>query len=292
MCDAGSMGRVGIRGLGMGGRGVTGILSGYLVGDNLACSIRGNIVTVGRVRRGRSTIPRRGAALANAMLSRAKRPVVKTGVLIGNAAGKAAASLSKRFSLSMSHVPTALVVSCVNCNGRRVGTATKGVLGMIVTPSGGIVRRIIIANCNAFGGSTCTNSTSAIGTSGVGSVPTISFGSLLRNGTPKMRFDSSSNRPKTSSSLGVHNVKSFGTDGSPLCMVSKVPVHSNSVGAVDSSTNLSVVSAVGDSSVRGVAVVGSTTTTSLCNSHTTGNMMLVAAGGNGDKGPRVSFGTS
>lgn len=282
-----------MHGLEIAGKGVTTILSRYLGGDKLTCIMGSKTVTVhptGRI--GTIGTMRRTGIVSKAIISRANRPIVKTGILIGNAAGNRVASLGKNFSVGIRRTSTALLISCINCIHRRIGTASNGVLGVMLIPSTGVVRRIIMANCNAFGGSTCTNSTTDIGGRGVTSIPSISFRSLLRKGTANMRFASTSNRPNSSTSLDVHNVNSFGTSGSPLCIVSKIPIASNSVGSVDSSNNLSTVSAIGASSVRGVAVVGSTTTTSLCNSHTTGNIILVAAGGNGANGTSVDLGTS
>lgn len=51
----------------------------------------------------------------------------------------------------------------------------------------------------------------------------------------------------------------------------------------------STVTNLGPTSVRDVAMLGSTTTATVCNTHTTGNIVIVAAGGNGTNGPRVAF---
>lgn len=42
--------------------------------------------------------------------------------------------------------------------------------------------------------------------------------------------------------------------------------------------------------IRSISMLGSTTSTTVCNSQTTGNIVLVAAGGNGRKG--LAFGCS
>lgn len=235
------------------------------------------------------------ASIANGMMtSRSNRPIVNTSVGMTNAGANAIASISKGFDLG---IPTnsGLRVACVNVGPRAIGTDSG--VGVTLASSGGSLSRIVIANCNGFGGSSFANTTTSVSATGLDSIPSLSIRSGLSNGVPKISVSSFSNRPNTVGCVHVHNVNSVGTNGSPLVIVSNAPIGSNGLdnfGSKDAkdncgNSNAGTLSALGDGSVRSVAIVGSTTTTSLCNSHTTGNILIVAAGDNDTNGARISF---
>lgn len=185
----------------------------------------------------------------------------------------------------------ALIVSFINVRARRMAVGPR--MGMVLGSSSRLLRRIMIANCNAFGGTSFAKTTSAMGASALRSMPILSITSGLSNGITNIAFNSDSDGPNSMDDVHMHNVNSVGTKGGPLCIVSKAPIADKSLSrfACDS-TKASVLSSLGAGSVRSVAIVGSTTTTSLCNSHTTGNIIIVAAGDKGRNGAGMDFHSS
>lgn len=241
----------------------------------------------------------RGEAIGKHILStRSGRPLVKTAIGVPNASVNIIASVSNGFSLRIPSGSGALIVRFLNVDALATGVPTGKILGMSLRPSARQLSRIIIANCNGFSGSSFANSTGALQKSLLGGIPIMSMRRGLRNVAPNMSVSKGSNRPNTGRDVHVHNVKSFGTSGRPLFIVSKMPIASKDLDNNSTSTTCvggsgaGVVDALGPSSVRGVAIVGSTTTTSLCNSHTTGNIVLVAAGGNAGKHTGTALGVS
>lgn len=137
----------------------------------------------------------------------------------------------------------------------------------------------MIITFKARGGIGIANTMSAIKTGRVTTHPIDSAIRTLRKIIPNVGVsaDDSNNSLGNGGRFGVHNAKAVNGNSSmsPLILVSKVR---KSVGTV------------GPRSVRGVSILGSTTTSSVCNSHTPKNIVLVAAGGNGSKGPSVGCG--
>lgn len=106
----------------------------------------------------------------------------------------------------------------------------------------------------------------------------------LANGISNIRVVHSDGNPNNSSGVRLHNTGSMANLGRPLVIISNIPVSgfAKTDGGSVSGPALSVngkLSSVGTRSVRSVSILGNTSTTTLCNSHTNGNIVLVAAGG-------------
>lgn len=199
--------------------------------------------------------------------------MVKIDVLIGNASGKAIASLSNGFSLS-TRVKGVLRVDCMNCVSRRVGIRDGGLLHVVVRRSAGGLRRMIMIKCKARGGIGLAKTMSTISTRSLTDGPIVDATRTLTNLTPNLDMLRASNHPKRKTAIGVHKANAFsGTKASPLILVSNL---SNGV------------SSMSPGSVRDVSFLGSTTSTSVCNGHTTGKIVLVRAGGNTRNGAAVA----
>lgn len=215
------------------------------------------------------------------------RPLVKTAISMGKTPNqKIIASVSNHCSLRIRTSSGFLIISCIKVGAIRIGIPGGNILGIVLHPRSLDLSRMIIAKCKGFSGSSFAKSTGALQTSVLGGIPMLSIRRGLRNVAAKIGVASTSNRPKTGRDVHVHNVNSFGTSGRPLFIVSNMPIASNDVKTNANTsttcvggTGAGIVDALGPTSVRGVAIVGSTTTTSLCNSHTTGKIVLVAAGG-------------
>lgn len=224
------------------------------------------------------------AAIANGIISRrSNRPIVNTSMEVMKAGAKATASISNGFALPGTDGSTILRVDCLNVRAGAVGTSTG--VGVVLISSTEGLSRIIIATLNvghSRGALNCT--TDATGTSRLAITGSNSLVDNLRNGVTNIRV-SNNNIANASRGIMVHNVSSI-SDGGPLCVISNIPVggsHLNS-GSISFNDN---TNSVGPRSVRSMAMLGNTSTATLCNSHTTGNIVVVAAGG-----PRNSGGTS
>lgn len=99
----------------------------------------------------------------------------------------------------------------------------------------------------------------------------------------------SSNNPLGSDHVSLQKSISLGRGkGSTLIMISNMPVDDPVAGPnitcnTNSGDRLSIscngkFSSVGPSSVRDVRMLGKTDTATLCNAHTTGNIVVIAAG--------------
>lgn len=211
-------------------------------------------------------------ATANLIGSGANRPVVNIGMLMGKAAGNAVASFSNGFSVPSIPDGTALIISCVKCLAGRIGA--KGSLIVMLRRSGGALSRIIIVNCNAMGEHSLANSITSIAKRGLTTGPITGITRTLRKRLPNMDIASRSNHPNTNVSVHVHNNNSVARSGSPLFVMSNIRIDN--------------VSSVPTSGVRDVSILGSTTSATVCNTHNTGNMVLIAAGKNGSN--QISIG--
>lgn len=238
----------------------------------------GVVVQGGRMRR--SVLGRGGLrSVSKLIVSIVKRPVMKIGIVRGKAAGNAVASVGNGFLLG-TPTGTALVVDFVNCGALTIGLRKRGGIGVALGRSLRRLSRIIIINCKARGGSDLATSITAIPTGRLDGRVKRSITTTLRKETPKMRVLRGKKRTKTSVGVLIQKTNAFNT-ARPLCIVS----NTFSGGKLGS---------LGPSSVRSVRVLGSNSTTTVCNSHTTGKIILVAAGrnrGNGT-GIRVSTGCS
>lgn len=127
-------------------------------------------------------------------------------------------------------------------------------------------------NCNARGGMGLAKSMTSIDASRVGSHMRAGMLSTIRNAIPKIAIVS---HPKRAPDVGFHKHNGLKAS-SPLCMVS------NTV------TSTAFFSGLSPGDVRSVSFLGSTTSSTVCNSHTTCNMILIAAGRKGDSGVGIS----
>lgn len=212
----------------------------------------------------RLTARRGNGRVSNAVASDRNTPMVNTAILRINAAGTTVASLSNRFALGM-HPNMGLGVSCVNFGSVLMAMNSAGRCGVRLGRSARTVRRVMIMNCNARGGMGLANTVTAVSSSGLIGHADTGMAGVLTNRVPNIAIVRGDNRPNTSNNLlHIHNLKAVnGTD--------TVIIVSNIRSAVDD---------ISPGSVRGVSVLGSTTTSTVCNIHTTGNIVLVAAGGN------------
>lgn len=212
--------------------------------------------------------------------STSNRPIVNTAVAIGNGTMNVA-SVSNGFSISTT--PNAgLAFACLKVAPRAIGTS--GRVDVALRSSSGTLGRIIIVNCNITGGSSLANSIATVGPSSGGGNIIIGTRSVLANGITNMGVADGSNAPNNNTGVHIHNNSSLGTSGSPLVIVSNLTVSGSNMG------NLSgLLSMMGPRSVRSFDILGSTSTATVCNSHNSGNIVVVAAGGNhGNRGPAIS----
>lgn len=256
------------------------VLAATLEGGGLACGFSGGCVSLCMSGRGtpRAVIARRrqGVGVGNMMVSRINRPVVKTGVSLGKRPkAKSVASVRKGFALRIPR-GTMLMVSCVKCLARRVPIRKGTSFGVRVGRSAGALSRIMIMNCNSRGGRAMATSTSALGMSSLGGIPATGLTSSLNKHIDNMLVRRANNRTKCSSPAVVVHKSDSPASSSPLVMISNVVKHD--------------VSRLSPDRVRDVAMLGSTSTMTPCNTQKTGNMVLVAAGHNGDNGTRMSCG--
>lgn len=244
----------------------------------------------------------RGSPVANVIVStRSGRPVVKTSMLMGKDAAKTMASLSNGFAVASTPTNTGVLrISFMNVVARRIPVAPKAV-EIALGGSTGLLSRIIMATLNVTGGrGSLACSARMMGNSRLTHIGSPGVVGTLTNGATNIRVGGDSSNLKNSSGIVVHNGHSMDKDGRPLCIVSNMPFNSsagrgasaavNKSGSDNGCSHNSNVSGLGPSSVRDVGVLGNPTTTTLCNDSTTGNIIVVAAGGNGRKHTDVDFG--
>lgn len=93
----------------------------------------------------------------------------------------------------------------------------------------------------------------------------------------KLHIIGAAKRPNDSPGVALHKKTAVAKSGdTTLVVISKV-IHGG-------------VTSVGSSSVRSVRILGSTTSATVCNTHTGKNIVLVRAGGNGRKGMSIGCG--
>lgn len=162
-------------------------------------------------------------AIGKAIVSdRGGRPMVKTSMLMGKAAGKAVASVGNRFALAgVSPAGGAVVISFVKVRARRMAVGPR--VGVIVASAARIVRRILMITCNATGGSTFAKSTGVVRARRVAGHPIAGIVRDLSKRITNLRVAVAGKRPKRAPDVLVHNVDSVDTGASPLVMLSNVP---------------------------------------------------------------------
>lgn len=259
----------------IGGGDIRRILRVLFMKGGVHCGIRKRRVSICGPRRSeRGTV-------AKLIVSITGRPIVNTSIIMVKSAGKYVASFSKGFSLRISRFPIGLRVDCVNCGSRRMAMHSAGAVRIMLHRSARALSRIIMIKCNSRGGTGLAKTITSIGVSRiVNGHPLSRTTSTLRNAIPNLFISDSNGTPNGDGSFRVHNTCSMNVGGSsnscndtvgPLVLVSGIR------------KSLSVI---GPRSVRAIAILGSTTSTTVCNTHTTNNMVLIAAG---HPGKRASF---
>lgn len=260
-----------------GGRHVSIVLSGVL--PSYGYMIRGEGVVLIPNTRGRGA-PGSGATgagrVANAIASAQNRALVNMGMAMLKAAANIVAGVSKGCSLG---IPTngSLGFSCINCVTRAMGMNSGSIVSVMLRRGDGTLSRIIMINCTIRGGIGLSNSMTAISAGTVRSHPMLGVKRTLRNTITGLGMSINSNRTSSSPSCGVHNAASLGKN-SPLIIVSNIISADSRLGHV------------GPISVTGVSMLGSTTSSTVCNSHTTFNIVLIAAGSNDGRGLAIGCG--
>ncbi len=219
-------------------------------------------------------------AIDNAICSSLNSNTVNTAMHRGKASGTAIASVSNGFDVGISANRTALLIDCMNFRSIRRHLSNEAALAVALIPSTRVVSRLIIINCNIVGHDSLANSISSVSRGTVGRNIGASLRRTVRNHVTNIRIARGSNTPNNNVSIRVHNVGSL-DNGRPLCIVSNVTVDNGADSGAD------ILTDVGPSSVAGVRILGSTSTATVCNSHTSGNIILVAAGHNRRNGTGV-----
>lgn len=267
--------------LGIGGRAMSGILSGMLTGAGGSCLVSSGRVFVaggsGVTSPNVPTITRRGVAIGKIMASVGNRGLPNTAIMMRNAPEKTVASVSNACAVSMGG-GRGLAFSCLKVTDRAVTIKSGGVVGMALGRGRSVLRRMAVITFKGRGGRDMVSSVRAMR---IGSleIPSDGLAATLSKHVTKIVSCRADNRPKRSGTrFFVHNMASFNTKGmSPLVLVSGIRMSSGSL------------SQLRPSSVRDFSVLGSTATATLCNTHNTGNMVLIAAGRKGRKGVGISF---
>lgn len=248
---------------------VSSVLAAVLPGYDCAVSGGGVVVAIGR-----TNIRRRKGVIAKIIHSIGNRPIIKTGISMGNAAGKAVASVSKGFALRNISTSSGLSMSCVNCVTRRVMINGGKTFRVMLGSSARTLRRIIIINCTTRGGIGLAKSMTDLGFASRGlDHPIAAVTTSLSNVTTNIGIVGADDRPGTrNSSVLVHNINAVGSTN-PLVLISKVRVD---------------LGRIGPGSITSVSVLGSTTSYTVCNGEKTGKMVLIAAGHNSSKGVGIA----
>lgn len=269
--------------LGIGGRGIFSILGGLFSKAGAACGILSGGVVLSRgstvsSTAGRMTVMRRmNHDMGNIIISSGKRPMVNTAIVIGNSAGKAVASFSKGFVLGSISDGTSLVIDCIKCMARAVDMGKGSSFGVIVGRSTGALRRIIIVKCKMIGGHSLANSSISIANTSLTRIPIAGTTRTLTKGTTKIGVISRGKTPKTRIGVAIHKNASVARSAAPVCVVSNFRSRSNLGG-------------VSMGSVGAVSVLGSTSAATVCKTHKSGNIILVAAGDKDDNGAAIGCG--
>lgn len=263
--------------MGVGGGGVTVVYLLSLLPDVDILTGRGCVAspTADLQKGSSSTIPahlRRGKGAVAKVMRSTLNPVTNTGVVMGKAAGKGVASVSNGFALRGIPTGTALIVSCVKFAPRRVHMKGRAAFGVALRRSSRTLSRIMMINCNIVGGGSLAKTISRLDDDSVGSLGISRPARTVTKGLTNMRMRRIKKRPKRTTAVHIHKSNSVATSDTPLCIISKCPLKRRGLGTV------------GPGSVRSVRMLGSTSTTTVCNSHTTGNIMLIAAGSKGANG--------
>lgn len=210
-------------------------------------------------------------AVGKRIISTANRPIVNTDVLIGSAGGNTMSSLSNNCALGGMGSNTILMFSCLNCHARRVPMGKGRIVGIALGRGSRILSRILIINCTINDGQAISNTISHVGGRSVGGKMMADPTRTLGNGITNIIVSRTNNSPADSPDVHIHKASSLSNNGSPLIVVSNI------------FTSVAVFGALTPNSVRDLAVLGSTSRATRCNSHNTSNIVIIAATGNGLK---------
>lgn len=219
----------------------------------------------------------RGGAVANAIHSTVSI-IVNTSMAIGNGGSiNAVASVSNGFGLSMPTSTGRLIISFMNCSGRAMLVNDGARFSVALGRSDIVLSRMITVNCTGMGHESLAKTASSISTKRLTTMPMVATTRTLRNGTTNIGVIATNNTPNTGIRIAIHNNASVARDAGPLCVMSKFRVRSTLAG-------------VSVGSVRGVSVLGSTSSATVCKTQNSGNVVLVAAGSKGGNGARIACG--
>lgn len=157
----------------------------------------------------------RGASIDKVIIcTRSNRPIVKTGMRMGNARRNAVASVSKGFLLGKVSLSTGLRVACIKLGPRRIGTGPG--LEVTVRSSTRVLRKMMMANVSGMSGHLFAKTTSGISTSGthVSNVPSVDHS--LRKHSTKMSMRGISKAFNATPGVQMHNTASVCNGSGPL----------------------------------------------------------------------------
>lgn len=222
----------------------------------------------------------RDLAMANGIVSDRKCRIVKDDMAVGNITNiKAIASMGNGCALGIGSTSgSMLIFSCMNVAPRRIGIGGQDMVGIALRTSTMLLRSIIMVNCTTIPHESLAKSMASIDDGRLSGIPMDSIARTLAKHVTNIVIRRDRNAPNTSVSMHIHKNVSVARDGRPLCVVSNFPDRSN-------------VSALSPTRVRAVSILGSTSTATVCNTHNTGNMIMVAAGGNdgSNNGTAIAF---
>lgn len=197
-CSTARVGTRRLMDLGYGGRRIHLTLHGVFRPAGVAFGFRGGRVMLS-LSSGRALDSggKTAGAIANAISSKTKRPVVNTAMVIGNAVGNMLASVSNGCAVGTER-NRILRFHCVNCGDIRRGMGSGDIVGVTVTRSGMGLSSIIIVNCNSRGGRDMMSSIGAVGPTRV-TVPAHDLSGAVTNRITNIVTVRHSKRPKGSS---------------------------------------------------------------------------------------------
>lgn len=235
MCGAGSVGPSEMIAVGTGHRGLKAIVGHLLGGADTSFSMQSGclILFAGRISRIEGIARRGGHVVGKMMASRGNRPLVKMDMLIGKAAAKAVASVSKVCSLRIPR-SNMLRFSCVNCRGVSLSVTKHASFGMAVGRSTLRLGRIMIATVNVRhgrGSLACT--ARGIDNRRLVGIRSTGFIGSLRKGTSNVAVAPDTNNTNNTSGVLLEKGGSILKGGDPLMIMSNVPV----AGGVDKRGN-------------------------------------------------------
>lgn len=274
-CGTTSLGGAGAEGVGYSN--AVGRILGRMFGkDKIDCAVGNGRIVLGI--RNRSARRTTGRGVVNMIArSTAKSPVPKTSIVVGKAGANAAASMSNGFRI-VTASDSILIVSFVKCSSGRVGMKGRGMLDIALSSSTRRLSRMIMATFKAKrGGRAMANSVRSMHPTSLG-MPATGLSATFTNHLSNIVSCRHDNRPKGgNTSFFVHNITAVG-DTAPLVMLSKIRVSGTSLGTLSPRI------------VRDFSMLGSTATSTVCNAHNTGNMLVVGAGSNSSlRGPVVNI---